>query len=202
MDTQKKKCSSKKHSDIDAIIFCQKCEKYFCNKCKNLHSDMFEDHLTINLNNSNDIFIDICKENNHKNKLEFYCRVHNTLCCSSCIAKIKEEGFGQHSDCDVCHIKHIKDEKKNKLKENINQLEEFSKQIEKSINELKKIYEEINKNKEDLKLKIQTIFTKLRNELNKKEDKLLLNIDDEYDNKYFKEDIIKENEKLKNKIKK
>ena len=99
---------------------------------------MFEDHLTINLNNSNDIFIDICKENNHKNKLEFYCRVHNTLCCSSCIAKIKEEGFGQHSDCDVCHIKHIKDEKKNKLKENINQLEEFSKQIEKSINELKK----------------------------------------------------------------
>ena len=129
MDTQKKKCSSKKHSDIDAIIFCQKCEKYFCNKCKNLHSDMFEDHLTINLNNSNDIFIDICKENNHKNKLEFYCRVHNTLCCSSCIAKIKEEGYGQHSDCDVCHIKNIKDEKRNKLKENIKNLEELYRNI-------------------------------------------------------------------------
>ena len=51
-----------------------------------------------------------------------------------------------------------------------------SKNIEQSINEIKKIYEDINKNKEDLKIKIQTIFTKLRNELNKKEDKLLLEI--------------------------
>ena len=74
--------------------------------------------------------------------------------------------------------------------------------MEKSINELKKINEEINKNKEDLKLKIQTIFTKLRNALNEKEDKLLSDIDNEYDNIYFKEEIIKESEKLPNKIKK
>ena len=205
MDNQKKKCSLKKHSEIDAILFCQKCKTYFCNKCQNHHSEIFEDHKTINLNNSNEIFIDICKENNHINNinnLEFYCKEHNSLCCAACITKIKEEGYGQHSDCDVCHIKYIKDEKKNKLKENINNLEELSNQIEKSINELKKIFEEINKNKEDLKLKIQTIFTKLRNALNEKEDKLLSDIDKEYDNEYFKEDIIKESEKLPNKIKK
>ena len=60
----------------------------------------------------------------------------------------------------------------------------------------------MNKNKEELKLKIQSIFTKLRNVLNEREDKLLSDIDNEYDNIYFKEDIMKENEKIPNKIKK
>ena len=202
MDNQKKKCSLKKHEEIDAIIYCQDCKKFLCNKCQNHHNEIFENHQIINLNNSNDIFIDKCKENNHINKLEFYCKKHNILCCLACISRIKEEGYGQHSDCDVCHIKYIKDEKKNKLKENINHLEELSNQIEKSINEIKNIYEDINKNKEELKLKIQNIFTKIRTVLNEKEDKLLLDIDKEYDNIYFKEDIIKESEKLPNKIKK
>ena len=202
MDIQKNKCSFKKHSEIDAIIFCNECKKYFCNKCQNHHSEIFDDHKLINLNNSKELFIDICKENNHINKLEFFCKNHNTLCCCACITKMKEKGYGQHSDCDVCLIENIKNEKKKKLKENINHLEELSKQLENSINELKQIYEDINKNKEELKLKIQNIFTKLRNVLNEKEDKLLLDIDNKYDNIYFKEDIIKESEKLPNKIKK
>ena len=202
MDYQKEKCSSKNHSEVDAIIYCQKCKKYYCNKCQNYHSEILDEHKIINLNNLNEIFIDECKENNHNYKLEFYCKVHNTLCCLGCISRIKEEGYGQHSDCDVCHIKHIKSEKNNKLKENITHLEELYNQIEKSINELKVIYEEINKSKEDLKLRIQTIFTKIRSALNEKEDKLLLDIDNEYDNKYFKEDLIKQSEKLPKKIKK
>ena len=200
--TEKKKCSSKKHSNIDAIAYCQKCKLYLCNKCQNYHSELFESHEIINLNNPNEVFLDTCNENNHTAKLEFYCKDHNTLCCVACISKLKEEGYGQHSDCDVCHIKNIKDEKRNKLKENINNLEELYKQIEKSINKLKIINEEINKNKEELKLKIQTIFTKIRNVLNEKEDKLLLDIDNECNNKYIKESIIKENIKLPNKIKK
>ena len=51
-------------------------------------------------------------------------------------------------------------------------------------------------------MKIQSIFTKLRNALNEKEDKLLLDIDEYYNNIYFKEDLIKKCEKLPNKIKK
>ena len=202
MDHPKKKCSLIKHSEMDAVVFCKKCKKYFCNKCQNYHSEIFDDHKSINLNNSDELFIETCKENNHNNNLEFYCKVHNTLCCAACITKLKEEGYGQHSDCDVCHIKNIKDEKKNKLKENINNLEKLYKQIEKTINELKILYEEINKNKEELKLKIQTIFIKIRNALNEKENKLLLDIDNEYNNKYIKEDIIKESIKLPYKIKK
>ena len=46
------------------------------------------------------------------------------------------------------------------------------------------------------------MFTKLRCALNDKEDKLLLDIDEYYNNIYFKEDLIKEIEKLPNKIKK
>ena len=62
--------------------------------------------------------------------------------------------------------------------------------------------DKLNKIKDDLKLKIQSIFTKLRNALNEKEDKLLLDIDEYYNNIYFKEDIIKKSEKFPNKIKK
>ena len=38
-------------------------------------------------------------------------------------------GYGQHFNCEVCLIKDIKDEKKNKLKENIKYLEDSSKNI-------------------------------------------------------------------------
>ena len=112
MDNQKKKCNSKNHSEIDAIIFCNECKKYFCNKCQNHHNEMLEEHRIINLNKSSEIFIDKCKENNHITKLEFYCKNHNTLCCAYCITKIKEKGYGQHSDCDICLIKNIKDKKR------------------------------------------------------------------------------------------
>jgi len=202
MEPQKRKWCLNKHSEIDAVSYCQDCKKYFCNKCQNFHSEIFEDHQIINLNKINEVFIDKCNEDNHNYKLEFYCKAHNILCCVACIAKIKKEGYGQHSDCNVYHIKDIKGEKRNKLKENVNNLEELYKQIEKSLDELKIIFEEINKNKEELKMKVQIIFTKVRNVLNEKEDKLLNDIDEEYNNKYFKEELIKENEKLPNKIKK
>ena len=62
------------------------------------------------------------------------------------------------------------------------------------------MYEKINKSKEEIKLKISKIFTKIRNIVNKREDKLLLELDNKYDEIYFKEDIIKKGEKLQNQI--
>ena len=201
MEIRNAKCSSSKHAEVDAISFCSDCNKYFCNKCLKFH-DETENHKAINLNQKDEIFVDKCKEENHPNKLEFYCKDHNILCCLACTSKFKEKGYGQHYDCNVKHLDDIKDEKRNKLKENINNLEELNNKIDESINKLKEIFKQINKNKDDLKLKVQGIFTKLRSALNDKEDKLLLDIDEYYNNIYFKEDIIKKSEKLPNKIKK
>ena len=78
----------------------------------------------------------------------------------------------------MCFIKDIKDEKKNKLGENIKKLEELTKIIDKSIKELKNIFEKINQSKEDL-----------------------LEVDKIYEENFFSEDIIKKGEKLPKNIK-
>ena len=134
-----KKCSYKKHSDTNAVSYCLECDILMCNKCTNHRNELFECHNKYNQKeNNNEIFTGICKEKNHRIKLDFFCQTHNQLCCAACLSKIKEKGNGQHSDCNVCVIEKIKDEKKNKLTENIKILEDFSTKIENSINILKK----------------------------------------------------------------
>jgi len=198
------KCSLKDHLEIKAISFCEICKIYMCNKCENMHSNLFPHHNSYNIDkDSDEIFTGLCKEKDHLNELKFFCKNHNQLCCAACISKIKGEGNGQHKDCDVCFIKEIQDEKKNNLEKNIKILEELSNNnLEKSINDLKALFEEINKRKEVLKENIQKIFTKIRNELNNREDELLLELDNKFDKEFFKEEIIKESEKLYNKSKK
>ena len=178
MENQKKKCSMLKHLDSNSITYCQECKIYLCNKCQIQHSELFINHTLGNLDK--EIFIDICKQIGHNDKLEFYCKNHNTLCCLACLCKIKVKGYGQHSDCNYCFINDIKDEKKLKLKENITLLEDLSNKFEKNIKELKKIFEENDRNREELKLKIQKIFTNIRNSLNEKEDKLLMEVDEKF----------------------
>ena len=152
----KKKCSSKKHKEIDAINYCHECKKNLCNKCLNYHSDMFENHHLYNIDkNISEIFTGYCIEKEHNNKLRYFCKNHNQLCCIGCITKIKDDIYGQHKDCDICYIKEIKDIKKSKLKENIKSLEDLSNKLQQSINDLKILFDKINENKENLKLKIQ-----------------------------------------------
>ena len=107
-----KKCSFKEHKDIDAIYYCQECKIFMCNKCLNHHQGLFENH---NLNNldkeTNEIFFDICKEINNPNKLQYFCKNHNKLCCAACISKLEGKGNGQHKDCNICFIENAKEEK-------------------------------------------------------------------------------------------
>ena len=199
------KCSFKKHSEIDAINYCKECKIYMCNKCQNLHFELFQDqeHHLYNLDkNLQDIILDFCDEKNHNQfELNYFCKTHNKLCCASCICKFEEKGNGQHRNCDVCLIENIKDEKKKILKESINNLKELQKGLEESIQELKLLFDKINNDKEELKIKIQKIFTKIRNCLNEREDALLLEIDNKFKSLFFDEEIIKKTEKLPNKIK-
>jgi len=81
----------------------------------------------------------------------------------------------------VCFVKDIKDEKRNKLGENIKYLEDLSLNLEESINELRDIFKKIDEKQETLKNNIQKIFTKIRNEINDREDKLLLEVDNKFD---------------------
>ena len=197
-----KKCSYNVHKELDAISFCEQCKIFMCNKCLNHHKELFENHRQQDLGkDTNEIFIDVCKEINHPLKLQYFCKNHNKLCCAACISKIEGEGNGQHKDCNICFIKNIIKVKKNKLNENIKYLEDLSNNLENLLNELKILFDKINKRKEELKLEIQNTFTKIRNSLNKREDELLLEVDDIYNGLYYNEEIIRESEKLPNKIK-
>ena len=118
-----------------------------------------------------------------------------------CFTKIKKNGKGQHTDCDVCVLNDIKEEKKNKLKENIKTLEDLSKNLEESIKKLKLFSENIDKKKEEIKLKIQKVFTNIRNAINEREDYLLSEVDKKFDEIYVNENIIKQSQCLPNKIK-
>ena len=202
MEKKKYKCSLKEHNEIDAICYCQKCDIYMCNKCEKYHINIFPNHNSITLDKDiSNIFTGYCKVENHINKLEYFCKTHNILCCAQCIIKIKRKGNGQHTDCNVCNYEDIIDEKKENLKNNIKILEDLSNSLQSSIDELKIIVEKLTKNKEEIKLNIQKIFTKIRNAINNREDELLLEVDNEFDKLYFNEEILTETEKLPNKIK-
>ena len=201
MEDKNKTCSKKLHEKIEAIIYCKECNIYMCNKCKQSHFDLFESHHLFNLDkNINDIFTGLCKDANHNVNFEYFCKTHNILCCAKCISKFKNNGNGKHGNCDICIINDIKKEKKEKLNENIKILEELSLNLKQSINELKNMFERINEDKENLKLKIQKIFTQLRNKINNKEDEILARVDNKFNKLFFKEEFLKISENLPNKV--
>ena len=195
------KCSNEEHKEMNAIIFCPEYKLYMCNKCENHHATLHKKHCPYKLNNYKETFTGFCKEKNHPNKLEFYCKNHNQLCCAACITKLNEKGYGKHKDCEVCILEKIKDEKKNKLKENIKCLEDFNNKFNEAMNKLKEFLDKKEKGSENLKLIVQNTFTKIRNALNDRENQLLLEIDNIYKEKYFNEDIIKKGEILPKQIK-
>ena len=85
MEIKTIKCSSKKH-EINATSFCSNCKMFLCNKCLKYHSELHEEHYLIDLDKDlNDIFNDICNIKGHNNKLEFFCKNHNILCCLACL---------------------------------------------------------------------------------------------------------------------
>ena len=199
-----KKCSMFDHKEIDAISFCIECKIYMCNKCEQTHSDLFKSQhqkIVIKDKNIDEIFTGFCTEENHTNKLIYFCKNHKKLCCVECISKIQAKNNGQHKDCDICLIEDIENEIKDKLKENLKYLEDLLFWVGKTNIEIKKIFNEINEKKDEIKKDIQKSFTKLRNEINNREDQLLSEVDKKYEEVFFKEDIIKESEKLPDKIK-
>ena len=176
MENKNKKCSSKSHKEINATCYCFNCKIYMCNKCNKLHSELFDNHTSYNLDKEiNEIFTGFCTEDTHSMKLKYYCKNHNKLCCAACIAKIQDKENGQHKNCDVCTIDVIYDEKKEKLEENIKYLENISNDLEQLINDIKLKYEKINVNKEDLKPHKKYFYV-----MQKYQDYAIITVDDDF----------------------
>ena len=96
MDNSHIKCSSKIHQEVNAICFCQECRLYLCEKCQQIHWELYN-HKKININeNQKDVFTGFCKEPNHINNLEFFFKTHNKLYYLACISKINKKEYGQH----------------------------------------------------------------------------------------------------------
>ena len=68
-------------------------------------------------------------------------------------------------------------------------------------NKLKILSDAIFDKKEEIKIIIQKIFTKIRNAVNYKEEALFVEVDEYFDDLFFKKEIVKEGEKLPKKIK-
>ena len=196
------KCSLKKHLDIKAVKFCMECNKYMCNKCLQLHSDLFDNHLLFNIqqnDNSTSFFTGLCKEESHSLKLEYFCHIHNTLCCEKCISKFKDRG--KHANCKISLLEEIEKQKKNNLDMNVKCLEDLNRNINKKIDELKIMVEKTDKQKEELIIKIQKIFTQIRTTINEREDQLLLYLNKKFDRYCINKNILKEGENLHKLIK-
>ena len=85
----------------------------------------------------------------------------------------------------------------------IKNLEDLSKKFQSLVNDLKIILDQIEKNKDDVKEEIQKIFTKIRTELNNREDQLLLEVDEIFEKEFHNkcvDDVLKE-KKFPDKIK-
>ena len=191
------KCSLKKHIKEEAIIKCRECHRNMCKICYKHHSELFDDHnvkiLETNDNKDlNNLFTGFCKEENHSDNLDYFCKNHNKLCCAACISKIKSKGNGQHTDCEVCNIDEIKEEKEKLLKENAQILQNLSNQLEELMGELKNNFEKITR--ESLKKTVQDTFTQIKKAIDDREKEVLSKIDTIVDDKY--EDLFS-NEKRK-----
>ena len=188
MQDQNYKCSV--HKDTDAIRCCGECITYYCNKCEKHHSEILKNHHTFQIDkDAGELFTGFCKEKNHQKEQNYFCKDHNILCCACCISKIKTRENGKHHDCNVCDINDICDEKKKNLSNNIKNLENLSNVFQSLINDLKKNIEEIDKNKEEIKQEIQKVFTKIREEINNREDELLIEVDQIFEKKFNVESI-------------
>lgn len=201
METTEKKCYTKSHANKKAIKFCLNCNKYLCELCLASHAKCDRKHELYSIDNELNLsFKGTCQENNHPNNLDYYCSTHNNLCCAACLCKIKDKGDGQHTECKACSIEEIKEEKREKLNNNINILKDLAQNFKKKLKEVRKIYDKTNNQKEGTRTNIKNTFDELINILTLRKKELLKELDDIYEKNIFSDDFIKTYEKLPSKI--
>ena len=135
MNNKEIKCSTQNHENQKPYDYCIECNIFMCHQCFNNHKKNYNNHHLIDLfQNESKIFSYLCKED--FNKLEYFCRSDNQLCCSVC----KES---KHKNCEILKIEDIREEKKINLDKNIDELENISNKVKERINLIKSFYEKI-----------------------------------------------------------
>ena len=201
MENHNIKCSTQNHANQNASKYCSECNINMCNKCLEAHLILFNNHHLLDLSGDiTKLFNGFCKEENHSNRLEYFCKTHNQLCCLSCIGKDENHESSKHKNCKICFIYDIKDNKKNNLDKSIKILEDLSNNINEIIDKSKGLIKKFNEDKEKLKYKIQLIITNLRNKINEREDEILSALDSEFNKLYPSEKEMKDFEKIPKKI--
>jgi len=202
MKDTSKKCSLGEHSKINAKAFCQECKILMCDECEDYHKEICDTHRLHKLDKNVMNIKDLIEQAMKINEINFFCKTHNKLCYRKCKQKFKEEDNHNDDKCDIYLINYVEEDKRNQLKNNIQYLENLLNNLKDNANKLKEMSDIINEKKENLKVKIQKIFTKIRNAINDREEELFSEIDANYDDLFFQKDIIKEGEKLSQTIKK
>ena len=192
------KCSLENHSNKAAKVFCQDCKILMCEECNEKHLGICKLH---NYHQLDKISNDKCKNAKHISEINFFCKSHNRLCNTKCNIYPKNNIYGQESICEIFLLNNIEEEQRNKLKENVKQLEYELKYIDDITKKLKKLTDTIFDKKEGIKIVIQKIFTKIRNAVNDKEEELFAEVDEYFNDLFFQKEIVKEGEKLPKKIK-
>lgn len=197
----KRKCSNKSHKEEkESQSYCPQCSIYMCSECEKIHENFFSIHKIFktkskesekenNYENIYPIFSGLCTKKKHNNiPLEYYCKNHNFLCCTCCIIKLNSIGHGDHKDCEIVLIKEVENDKKNKVKENLQKLNKLSQEFNNIIESINEIVNKANENKNNLITKVQKIFTTIRDKINQKEDSILKEIDNKYNQKIISKD--------------
>ena len=61
-----------------------------CEACLEYHKQFYNHELLDLDKDKEELFKVLCKEENHLNNWDYYCKNHNQLCCDSCIVKLKK----------------------------------------------------------------------------------------------------------------
>lgn len=176
-------CSNANHCDRKGVIYCSKCEAFFCEECKSIHELMLGHHKKYIIDNfENSAVINgfgMCPT--HESYfLDSFCPEHYELCCTKCVVS-KD---GHHNGCKVVPFddeENLKSVKRN-LAADIDLIEKEIKEIEENIIvELKKRQSEFDKNVQSVKGEITGLFQDIKKRLDAREKKLLRALEEIYE---------------------
>ena len=151
IQNKNKKCSLKKHEEIEAASYCTKCEKFMCKKCDHIHSEFFE--------SEHDTFL--IKSNNFENIKE-----KNQI--DPIVMKEHIKYLTEFSN----DLKELN----NKLKIELEKIDKIKDDLQKNIqNIFTRIRNELNKVEDELLIEIEKRYEKINLNKKIKENEILLN---------------------------